>query len=235
MPLLGQGALAMWWDMAPEARAEFEDWHSHEHFAERLALPGFLRATRWTAADGGEGILQVYEIERHDVCASPAYLASLNTPSPWSTKMMPHHRHMVRTQCHVMHSRGSALARHCAAWRVSPAAGREDALRQALAARIDALPARPGLTGAHLLHHEAPAIGTTTEQKIRGGDRSADWVLLAHGYDGAALHALADDGGTFGAHTLRDAGVAASEFTGLYVLSLSALPGDLPHPMPQRN
>ena len=27
------------------------------------------------------------------------------------------------------------------------------------------------------------AIATTTEQKIRGGDRTADWVLIANGYD----------------------------------------------------
>ncbi|WP_349741034.1 hypothetical protein [Roseateles cavernae] len=32
---------------------EFEHWHSHEHFPERLALPGFLRALRWADAGGG--------------------------------------------------------------------------------------------------------------------------------------------------------------------------------------
>ena len=44
MSLLGKAALAMWWDMAPEMKADFEDWHSHEHFPERLGIPGFLRA-----------------------------------------------------------------------------------------------------------------------------------------------------------------------------------------------
>ena len=46
MSLLGKACLAMWWDMAPDMRAEFEHWHSHEHFPERLAIPGFQRATR---------------------------------------------------------------------------------------------------------------------------------------------------------------------------------------------
>ena len=46
MPLLGQAALAMWWDMAPSARSDFEDWHAHEHFPERLGIPGFHRGTR---------------------------------------------------------------------------------------------------------------------------------------------------------------------------------------------
>jgi hypothetical protein len=27
MPLLGTAAVAMWWDIAPEQRVEFEDWH----------------------------------------------------------------------------------------------------------------------------------------------------------------------------------------------------------------
>ena len=36
MALLGKAALAMWWDMAAEVRPDFEDWHSHEHFPERM-------------------------------------------------------------------------------------------------------------------------------------------------------------------------------------------------------
>jgi hypothetical protein len=228
MPLLGEGALAMWWDMAAAARAEFEDWHSHEHFAERLALPGFLRATRWTDADGGEGIFQLYEIERHDVVASEAYLKSLNAPSPWSTAMMPHHRNIVRSQCHRLESHGSAVARHAAVWRLSPAAGRDDALHTALKPLIEALPGRPGITGAHLLRHETPTIATTTEQKIRGDDRTADWLLIVCGYDAAALRALAQAEGALGPSALRAAGASTSELTGLYALSLSALPGDLP-------
>ena len=234
MPLLGQGALAMWWEVTASARPEFEDWHSHEHFAERLALPAFLRATRWTDADGGEGIFQLYEIERHDVVKSAPYLKSLNTPSPWSTAMMPHHRNMVRSQCHRLESHGSALARHAAVFRLSPAAGRDAALRAALRQLIEALPGGPGITGAHLLRHETPAIAMTTEQKIRGGDRTADWVLIVCGYDAATLRALAQDAGAFGPSALQAAGASVSEFTGLYVLSLSALPGDLPHPMPRR-
>ena len=62
MSLLGDAALAMWWDMAPAIKSEFEDWHSHEHFPERLGVPGFRRASRWTCAEGGEGIFVLYEL-----------------------------------------------------------------------------------------------------------------------------------------------------------------------------
>ena len=51
----------MWWDMAPDMNPEFQNWHSHEHFRERLAIPRFRRATRWSRADGGEGVFQIDE------------------------------------------------------------------------------------------------------------------------------------------------------------------------------
>ena len=51
--MLGKAAVAMWWDISPEMRAEWEDWHTHEHMPERLGIPGFLRGTRWVA-DSGE-------------------------------------------------------------------------------------------------------------------------------------------------------------------------------------
>jgi hypothetical protein len=59
MALRGEGALAMWWDMAPEMRAEFEHWHTHEHFPERLGIPGFLRAARWADVQG-DGFFVMY-------------------------------------------------------------------------------------------------------------------------------------------------------------------------------
>ena len=91
MALLGKGAIAMWWDIAPERRAEFEDWHSHEHFPERMSIPGFLRGARWAAVDGGVGFFVMYELEAYETLVSEGYLKRLNTPSPWSMRMMPHH------------------------------------------------------------------------------------------------------------------------------------------------
>ena len=225
MSVLGKACLAMWWDMAPEMRAEFEHWHSHEHFPERLAIPGFRRATRFTSATGGEGIFVLYELEAHGVVSSPAYLASLNAPSPWSTKMMPHHRHMVRTQCHVLESRGAVVARQALTLRLSPADGRAAELQAALAARMADWVGQPGLAGAHLLRHETPAIAQTTEQKIRGGDQAADWVLVVCGYDAAALDALAQT--ALSEAALLQLGARPGSVCGRFALSLSATPADM--------
>ena len=98
-------ALAMWWDMAPAMRDAFEHWHSHEHFPERLALPGFRRASRWADAGAGEGFFVLYELATYEALTSPEYLARLNAPSDWSRRMMPHHRNMVRSQCRLLQAR----------------------------------------------------------------------------------------------------------------------------------
>lgn len=225
MALLGQAALAMWWDMAAETRPEFEHWHSHEHFPERLGLPGFRRATRWTDAAGGEGIFVMYELERYDVLSSSDYLACLNAPTPWSTRMMPHHRNMVRSQCRVLESHGAALARHALTVRLSPAEPEDEPLRMRLGALLADLPATPGLTGAHLLRHQTPAIAPTAEQKIRGGDAVADWVLVVTGYDPVAVRDTAQS--QLGETQLVRLGAAPASVQGIYQLSCSATPGDI--------
>jgi hypothetical protein len=236
MALLGNAALAMWWNMAAEVRSDFEDWHSHEHFAERLGIPGFRRSSRWRSADGGDGVFVMYELENHAVLSSPHYLARLNAPSPWSARLMPHHRNMVRSQSHVLESRGGGVAGQALTLRLAPAAGRTDELRAGLAALIATLADRPGLTGAHLLQHEAPAIAQTTEQKIRGAaDQVADWVVVACGYDTAALKALAE--AELAADSLVGLGAAPGASGGLYSLSHSAVAGDFalqPNPEAKR-
>ena len=225
MSLLGKAALAMWWDIAPEVKADFEDWHSHEHFPERLGIPGFRRGSRWRSATGGEGVFVMYELEGYDTLSSSHYLARLNAPSPWSTRMMPHHRNMVRSQCIVLESNGAGIAAHALTVRLSPAEGRSDDLRAFLKSLAEGLAMKPGLVGAHLLMHRTPAIARTTEQKIRGADQVADWVFVACGYDLASLDHLARN--ELSAASLAGRGAAPGAIGGLYALAYSATPADV--------
>ena len=226
MSLHGKAALAMWWDMSASRRAEFEHWHTHEHFPERLGIPGFNRATRWTSADGDEGIFVMYELDDYAVLASPAYLARLNTPTPWSTRLMPDHRNMVRSQCRVLESRGISPARNALTVRFSPASGRGEALRAALRRVGERIALEAGFAGVHLLRHETPSIAVTEEQRIRGNaDRTADWVLVACGYEADALRALSER--ELSSESLVDMGSTPAVERGLYALSCSATPLDV--------
>ena len=226
MAMLGKAALVLWFDVAPTVRTELAHWHAHEHFPERLALPGFLRGTRWTAADGGDGFFVIYELQDHAVLASAPYLASLNAPSAWSRRMMPLHGEMVRTQCHVVHSQGAVTARHALSVRCTAAAGCEASLNDALHALAADVTQRPGLVGLHVLRHEAPAIGVTTEQQIRGNaDRAADRVIVASGYDLDALQALKAN--ELGETALQGLGCTPGSVRQVHALAFSATPADI--------
>jgi hypothetical protein len=179
--MLGTAAVAMWWDVAPEIKAEFEDWHSHEHMPERLAIPGFLRGTRWIGVSGEASFFVLYEVADLATLTGGPYLQRLNDPTPWSRKMMPHHRNMVRNLCEVRASFGRGVAQALAMLQLEVAA---DAL--------SALPARKGLTAAHLLESRPMAgMAQTVEQKIRGGDAGTKWIALLGGYDVDAVRIAA--------------------------------------------
>jgi hypothetical protein len=226
MPLLGRAAVAMWWDMAAAHRAEFEDWHTHEHLPERLGIPGFERGSRWAGAAGGDGFFVMYELQSYDTLTSPGYLARLNAPTPWSQQMMPRHDRMVRSQCRVLASHGGGLGGAMLTVRLSPRADRADALRAHLQAALRDLPQRPGVTATHLLHTQTPAAATTTEQAIRGGaDGVADWIVLVNGYDPTVLQDLAAAGLSDAA--LVAAGAEPGAIAGLYRLSTALTPADL--------
>ena len=218
MPLLGKAALAMWWDVTPAQRTEFEDWHSHEHFPERLGIPGFLRSSRWASAVGGEGFFVMYELDGIETLTSQHYLARLNQPTPWSAKMMPHHRNMVRSLCAIALTYGGGIARSILTVRLSPQASDATALQDRLREMLPKLPVLPGITGAHLLQTQAPKPGVamTAEQKMRGGDARADWVLLFTGYDPQALAEIGSS--QFSAQALAAAGAQPGSIRSLYDL-----------------
>jgi hypothetical protein len=204
--MLGKAAVAMWWDIAPEVQAEWEDWHTHEHMPERLGIPGFLRGSRWVS-DASYFVL--YEASRLSVLKTGAYLKRLNNPSPWSRKMMPHHRNMVRSLCHVRASFGGGLSRVLGTVRFSPA---RDGTR--IARDLQEIPERKGLTACGLLESAPmPKTPQTAEQKIRGMDAQADWVVLLGGYDAGAVES-----------TMRKLQKDLDGVAGLYALSHSLSP-----------
>jgi hypothetical protein len=192
MPLLGSAAMLLSFDVVPEAIPEHDDWHTHEHLPERLAIPGFLRGTRWVVRRGRPRYLVLYEVERLATLTSDAYLARLNAPSPWTSRMMPHYRGMSRGFCSVTASFGLGMGPVALLIRCEPDAEAADPLRRWL---VDGTLPRHvssrGIGSAHLLEGVvAPAM--TNEQRMRGTDAGIDWAVLITGYSEQALTHLAD-------------------------------------------
>lgn len=189
MPLLGQAAMLLAFDIAPDAIDEHDDWHTHEHLPERLSIPGFLRGTRWVALRGQPRYLVIYEVADLGTLVSEAYLQRLNHPTPWTSKMMPHYRGMARGLCSVVGSYGAGMGHFGLLIRFESASSARSALVTWLEDILPQLTTRPGLGSVHLLEGTL-AAQMTNEQRIRGSDAGVAWALLATGYREGSVAAL---------------------------------------------
>ena len=194
MPLLGSAVMLLAFDIVPDAVAEHDEWHTHEHLPERLAIPGFVRGSRWVAPQGEPRYFVMYEVAQLATLTSDAYLTRLNNPSPWTARMMPHYRNMKRGFCSVTASFGVGLGHAARLVRFKPVPDAAASLRRwLLEDALPKLPSRRGIGSAHLLEGAAtPPM--TNEQRIRGADAGIDWALLVTGYERDALAELAETG-----------------------------------------
>ena len=224
MTMAGKGVLAFWHDVAPGGEAEFDQWHLREHIPERVAVPGFLRCRRYVTLGEPPRYFYFYETESLDTLQSPAYLARLGDPTPWTKKTLPLVRNNKRTACRLVASVGTGLGGVIATLELGPRAGHEDALRSWLAGT--ALPAAvecPGVTAGHLLEGDA---GVSTAAKgdekklLATPDALVRWVVLVEGIDPAAIESTGRD--LLAADALARHGATGDVTRGFYRLQLAS-------------
>ena len=188
---LPRAAMLLSFDVAAEAQLEHDDWHSHEHLPERLAIPGFVRGSRWRALAGGPAYFVMYEVGALDVLSSPAYMDRLNHPSPWTAKMMPSYRGMRRGLCEIVARAGHGLGGFGLLLRFGAEAHGHASLSDWLTTEVmPAMPAQTGLASSMLFRASLQAE-LTVEQRIRGQDAAVDWALLVTGFARSSVEALA--------------------------------------------
>lgn len=186
-------AMLLLFDIAADAITEHDDWHTHEHFPERLRIPGFLRGSRWIARSGPPRYFVMYEVQNLDTLASAPYLERLNNPTPWTSKMMRNYVGMRRALCEVAASFGSGLGCTALLIRFVPDAGQDAAMRRWLADEVlPGLVKRPGIASA-CLFTTTFAAPMTREQQIRGKDAGLHSAVLVTGYETDVVAALADN------------------------------------------
>lgn len=95
-------------DVAPAREDSFDAWYLADHMPDRVATPGFRRARRWRAIEGGPRDLSLYELDRLDTLTSPAYCARLADPTPGTRQHMDAFVGMIRSACRVEHAAGFA-------------------------------------------------------------------------------------------------------------------------------
>lgn len=178
-------------DIDSAAQPEHDDWHSHEHLPERLAIPGFVRGSRWRALTGGLPYFVLYEVVDLAVLTSRAYMDRLNQPSPWTTKMMPSYRGMRRGLCELVARSGHGLGGFGLLLRFDVQADAGTPVIEWLAGEVlSALAAKSGVASAMLFRSRLQAA-LTVEQRIRGPDADVARALFVTGFARAAIDSLA--------------------------------------------
>jgi hypothetical protein len=203
--LAGQGAVAIWHDIAPEGRAQFYAWHGREHMPERVGIPGFLRGRRYVALEGAPEYFNLYETVSRKTLTGPDYLSRLNNPTPWTVETVKHFRGVARSLCTVAASCGEGQGGLIATFRYDVATVAADAHRGRMALRVlPALAEMPGVAGCHLLIADEVASAVETEEKKGRAEKNLipRWIVLVESWDDAApfkglCRKLASDG-TFG-------------------------------------
>jgi hypothetical protein len=207
MALYSNAAMIMFYDVAPGAVDDHDDWHTHEHIPERVSIPGFLRGSRWTAEEGGPRYMMMYEVAGVEVLTGAAYLERLNNPTPWTSRIMTSLRGMTRGFYRLSAGSGLGLGGTLLPIRHSAAAGKESELRGWLAGILPGVASTPGIASAYLFEPAARPV-MTKEQSIRGKDAEASSVLLVSGYDRDLMSAAVDR--ELGAESFRQHGAAES-------------------------
>lgn len=191
MALWGQGILAIWNDIDPEAEADFVAWHVAEHIPERVGLPGFLRGRRYIAVDGHPKYFNFYETERVEILRSPQYLARLNDPTPGTRRAVAHFRNTSRTICDVVASFGRGEGPWIEAIQLKNIEG---VMLQPKykSETLPALAADPAICGVHLLRGCPTDTGVhTAESRLRTApDEAVEWILLIEAIEEDRLREL---------------------------------------------
>ena len=185
-----QGMLAIWHDVAAGNDAVVSHWYNTEHHAERLAIEGFLEASRYRLA-GGEGrqFMSLYRTREPGVLTSAAYRARLESPTPRTREMMPTYRNMSRTVCRIELTLGRAQG-GCVAALAGSAAPADWPIGEVFARLL----AQAGVLRCRWLLAEPVAASrpATAEFALRGrDDQSVAWAALVDTNEAAeALAAL---------------------------------------------
>jgi hypothetical protein len=167
-PTMGRGALGVWHDVVADQQREIEQWYNQEHHAERVAIPGFLRARRYRNTGAGLGYFSRYDTVSPAVLASAPYLDALNQPSAWSKAVFPHYRRTVRGAFEVTARVGVADGGSLLSLRFHDEA---DAARdQALVAAVGRLAQEHGVVRAEAWRIDVDATSPpTSERGLRSG------------------------------------------------------------------
>jgi hypothetical protein len=188
--LAGEAVVAIWNGIAPEGRANFYQWHLHEHMPERVGIPGFRRGRRFIATDSATQpeFFTLYETDTMQVLQGADYTGRLNAPTDWTKRSIVHFRDTSRGLARVVGSHGPGIGAAILTLRFDA----DPTAQAAIAALVRDAADTPRVAGAHLCIADDAASGVVTEEKRGRTDIQAPprWIALVEATDPEALATL---------------------------------------------
>lgn len=185
--LAGEGAVAIWNDIAEAGRAEFYAWHLHEHMPERVGIPGFVRGRRYRSANENTRpeFFTLYETTSFQVIQGTDYLARLNSPTEWTRSTTSHFLSTTRSLTRVIASYGVGSGGALMTIRFDIPEDIEKSVIPRITSVLALISQTPRITGAHLLGADAEVSGQSTAESKNRKDLliPARWAIVLEGCD----------------------------------------------------
>lgn len=193
MSFLGDGFLAIWFDIVPEYDEDYNEWHTKEHMPERLGVPDFFVSRRYKKLDATPArYFTLYEGRNVEVFRSKAYLERLNDPTPWTQRVMPAFRRFMRGACRIVSSESLGVAGALATITIELKPGTQYDTEE-MKRLTKSLFECKGITGVHLGINDQEVTGVKAQEKeLRKNTEEStfDLILLveAHSQDELNAH-----------------------------------------------
>ncbi len=168
--------LAIWSDVSAENEVDYLHWLTREHTTERLSVDGFCAVRAYRAIDAGICRYFIhYELTSPAVLDSDSYLRRLNTPTPWSQRIMPILGNFVRGGGQVSHAFGTGHGGVLGAVKFAADPYPDSKALQSIASR-------DLIVAARLLETDTGRTTLPTKEKsMREGDSTFSALLLVEG------------------------------------------------------
>jgi hypothetical protein len=183
MPIHARAFLGIWHNLKPGTERDFDRWHTYEHMPERVGLPGFRLARRYINWKLPSHVcFTMYEGAHLETFRSPAYLARLNDPTPWSRRVGAAQTDFLRAAFEIDTTLGNGIGGAMGTFRVTHEPSERE--RSILALRHAAQDVRElhGVVAVHTGFAKREVTGVRTkEMEIRpstSAENALDAVML---------------------------------------------------------
>ncbi|WP_151448709.1 DUF4286 family protein [Lacisediminimonas profundi] len=190
LPEIYPGLLLLMHDIPEEMDQEFNRWYPDEHFAERLALPGFRSVRRYRAVGGQPAYMVIYRCQSIIDLISPSYRQVLENPTPRSRAILSSFQNVVRAACREVWRSGIAIGGSMIVVQCKAIEGKEDVARSFIRGRFaEHLKESGCMVSMSLCESDAEITSSSNSELVRRAlpDHYVDWVLLIESYDPVRL------------------------------------------------